>query len=230
MPEELQELPLFPLETVLFPFASIQLHVFEQRYRQLVHDCMESDRAFGIVLIRSGIETDPHVEPYLVGTAVRITNLHSYDDGRLDIQVQGEHRFRIRRLDDSKPYLVGHVEPVIEADAEDSPRTDALMMRAREDFQMLVEGLIARPGFNVQVIYPSDPMSLSFTIANLLPIENRDKQSLLETTDSLERLSRIIPILEQQLLQIDELRARLRSPEEPRRLRHTDLSDWISPN
>lgn len=230
MAEQLEELPLFPLETVLFPFASIQLHVFEDRYRRMITECMESDSPFGIVLIRSGHETDVHIEPYLVGTAVRIMHVHTYDDGRMDLQVQGERRFRIRRLDESRPYLTGYVEPVIEGDPEDTPRTDALMHKAREDFQMLVEGLIARPGFNVQVIFPADPMALSFTIANLLPIENREKQSLLETTDTLERLARLIPILENQLLEIDDLRSRIYSDQGPRRLTHTDLAEWINPN
>ncbi|MBX3120024.1 MAG: LON peptidase substrate-binding domain-containing protein [Fimbriimonadaceae bacterium] len=230
MAEQLEELALFPLETVLFPFASVQLHVFEDRYREMVSECMEDGRLFGIVLIRSGSETDEHIEPYLVGTAVRIVNLHTYDDGRMDLQVQGEHRFRIRRLDESKPYLTGLVEPVIEGEPDDSPRTDALVLKAREDFQLLVEGLIARPGFNVQVIFPPDPMALSFTIANLLPIENREKQSLLETTDTIERLSRIIPILENQLLEIDDLRSRIYDDRGPRRLTHTDLREWINPN
>lgn len=230
MPDQLRELALFPLETVLFPYASIQLHVFEDRYREMVRDCMEFDKPFGIVLIRSGHETDAHIEPYLVGTAVRIKQVHTYEDGRMDLHVQGEDRFRIRRLDESRTYLTGYVEPVVEAEAEDSPRTDALMLKAREDFQMLVEGLIARPGFNVQVIFPTDPMALSFTIANLLPIENREKQSLLETTDTLERLARLIPILENQLLEIDDLRMRIHEDSAPRRVTHTELSDWIHPN
>src|SRR5579863_7566944 len=111
MSQELEELPLFPLSTVLFPYATVQLHVFEERYRQLVHDCLQLDTSFGIVLIRSGPEVGGQAEPYMVGTTVRITRVHTYDDGRMDIQVQGERRFRIRRIDNTKAYLVGHVEP-----------------------------------------------------------------------------------------------------------------------
>ena len=116
MSEKLEELPLFPLETVLFPYAALQLHVFEERYRDMVRDCMSSDKPFGIVLIRSGDMTGGSAEPYMVGTAVRIVQVYTYEDGRLDIQVQGERRFRIRKIDESKPYLVGWVEPVIELD------------------------------------------------------------------------------------------------------------------
>lgn len=231
MSEGLEELPLFPLETVLFPYASIQLHVFEHRYREMVRECVEHDRPFGIVLLKKGSEVgDPDAEPYLVGTAVRIRHIHTYEDGRMDLHVQGERRFRIRRFDESRPYLTGLVEPVLERDTGNSPRSDALVFKAQECFQILVEGLLARPGFNVQIVYPSDPVALSFTIANLLPIENLEKQRLLETTDTMERLASLIPILERQLDEIDELRKQMIDPTVPYRLTMSDLEEWIHPN
>ncbi len=196
MSHELEELPLFPLSTVLFPYATVQLHVFEDRYRQLVRDCLQFNTSFGIVLIRSGSEVGENAEPYMVGTTVRITKVHTYDDGRMDIQVQGERRFRIRKLEESKPYMVGFVEPVLELEMEDSPRADALIMKAREDFEIWIQKLISRSDFNVQVRFPEDRVALSFAIANLLPIENLEKQRLLETTDTLERIQGLIPILE----------------------------------
>ncbi len=230
MSQSFEELALFPLETVLFPYATIQLHVFEDRYRELVRDCIEFDRPFGIVLIREGREVGSGSDPYLVGTAVRIVRVHTYDDGRMDLQVQGERRFRVRRFDDSGSYLVGHVEPVVELEGEDTPRAHALLSRARESFQMLIQGLLWRPNFNVQVIFPNDPVALSFTIANLLPMENRDKQRLLETTDTLERLSGLLPILERQLLDVDKLREEFAEKQRAWRLRPADLQEWINPN
>src|ERR1700722_14730512 len=167
MSHELEELPLFPLSTVLFPYATVQLHVFEDRYRQLVRDCLQFDTSFGIVLIRSGSEVGENAEPYMVGTTVRITKVHTYDDGRMDIQVQGERRFRIRELDESRPYLIGKVEPVIEHAIEESDRAEELLTRAREEFEVLIQRLFARQEFSVQVVFPTDPGALSFTIANL---------------------------------------------------------------
>src|SRR5579862_1007437 len=164
MSQELEELPLFPLSTVLFPYATVQLHVFEERYRQLVRDCLQFDTSFGIVLIRAGSEVGETAEPYMVGTTVRITRIHTFDDGRMDIQVQGERRFRIRRLEETKPYLVGFVEPVVELETEDSPRADALVMKAREDFEIWIHKLISRSDFNVQVKFPEDRVALSFAI------------------------------------------------------------------
>jgi uncharacterized protein len=222
MSQTLEELPLFPLSTVLFPYAQVQLHVFEERYRQMVQDCVEFDKPFGIVLIRSGSEVGGDAEPYMVGTTVRIVWMHTFEDGRMDIQVQGERRFRIRRLDESKPYLVGLVEPVVELETEDTPRADALAMKAKEDFQIWIQQAMSRQEFNVKVRFPDDMVALSFAIANLVPMENRQKQRLLETTDTLERLSGLIPILEEQILE----------GQKPNyfKLRPEDLSEWITNN
>src|SRR5580700_933823 len=156
MAQELEELPLFPLNTVLFPYASVQLHVFEDRYREMVRTCLEFDRPFGIVLIRAGSEVSRHVDPYMVGTAVRIVQAETYDDGRMDIQVQGERRFRIRELDDwTRPYLLGRVEPVVEHAIEPSQRADDLLFQAREEFEVLIQRLFARQEFHVQVVFPT---------------------------------------------------------------------------
>ncbi len=198
-----EELPLFPLSTVLFPYAHVRLHVFEERYRQLVHDCLAEDGTFGIVLIRSGSEVGGPSEPYLVGTAVRILKVDKFDDGRMDIQVVGERRFRIRRLDESKPYLTGFVEPVIEIEPEDTPRADALALKAREDFQLWVTQTLGRRDLGVQIRFPEDRVALSFAIANALGIDDLEKQRLLELTDTVERLAGLIPHLEMQIIEAD---------------------------
>jgi len=221
MSQELEELPLFPLNTVLFPYASLQLHVFEDRYRQMVRLCMEEDRPFGIVLIRSGTETG-EADPYMVGTAVRIVKVHDLEDGAMDIQVHGERRFRIRRFDESRPFLVGMVEPVVELEIEESDRASDMLSRAREDFVHFVQRLLRRQDFNVKVAVSQDPVVLSFTIANMLPIENLAKQRLLETTDTLERVEELIPILETELLES-------KTPTFYR-VGQRELQEWIHPN
>jgi Lon protease-like protein len=229
MAHELEEMPLFPLNTVLFPYASVRLHVFEDRYRELVSDCMAFDRPFGIVLIRSGSEVGGPAEPYLVGTAVRIQKVHTYEDGRMDIQVLGERRFRIRSLDDSKPYLVGHVEPVIEHVIEESPDADSVLMRAREEFELFIQRNFARQDFSVQVVFPTDPLALSFTIANFLPMENLEKQRLLETTDTIERLQDLLPVLEQQIIEAEQQYVQSHPPN-LYQLSGDDLREWVWPN
>lgn len=224
MPHELEELPLFPLEAVLFPFASLRLHIFEERYRQMVRLCLEQDRPFGVVLIRSGSETGPEApEPYLVGTAVRILQAETYEDGRMDIHVFGERRFRIRELDDAKyPYLVGRVEPITELPLDDDPANDRFFALVRERFEVLVQRLFLKQEFDVEVVFPTDPTALSFTVANMLQMENLQKQRLLETTDTLDRLNSLLPVLEQQI--------ELTDAPDYFRVGGADLSDWINSN
>ncbi len=201
MAEHLEEMPLFPLNTVLFPYAQILLHVFEDRYREMIRHCMQNDQGFGIVLIRSGGEVGEPADPYLIGTAVRIVSVQTFDDGKMDVKVQGERRFRIRKMDEeSQPYLIGQVEPVIEMVVEDTPRTDALLIKTREYVQSYIESYFSRFDMKIaKVKLPQDATALSFVVANFLQIENIQKQHLLETTDTLDRITEMIPILERHL-------------------------------
>lgn len=219
----LEELPLFPLHTVLFPYAQLQLHVFEDRYREMVRSCVEFDRPFGIVLIREGSEVGGIASPYMVGTAVRILKVIPYDDGRMDIHVEGERRFRIRELDEeSEPYLIGKVEPVIEVEIEEDADSQSVFGEAKEQFEQLIQKIFSRQEFNVSVKLPTDPVVLSFTIANMLHMENLAKQRLLETTDTLERVATLIPILQMQNLETKQTNYY--------RIGGEDLREWIHPN
>ncbi|HWD40792.1 MAG TPA: LON peptidase substrate-binding domain-containing protein [Fimbriimonas sp.] len=225
MPPQLEELPLFPLHTVLFPHANLRLHIYEERYREMIRMCLRESRPFGVVLIRSGSESGPLADPYLVGTAARIVQAETYEDGRMDIHVMGERRFRIRELDDrSNSFLVGRVEPVVEEAISSSPEIEALIAHAREDFEVLIRRFFERERIAVdRVKFPDDPVELSFSIANHLAIENLEKQRLLETTDTVERLADLAPILEVHIREI--------SPHtECYRMTSQDLREWISPN
>lgn len=223
MGDRLEELPLFPVNTVLFPYAQLQLHVFEDRYREMVRYCTNNDQSFGVALIRSGEEVGGQAEPYMVGTAVRIVSVHTFDDGKMDLRVHGERRFRVRRLEVDRPYPVGWVEPVYELEIEDMERAEDLVLRSREYIQAYIENYFAR--FQVAVAkikLPTDPTALSFVIANFLQIENLEKQRLLETTDTLERLEDMIPILEQHIVEA-------KSPD-AHKVTRQHMEEWIHPN
>lgn len=189
----------------------------------MLNECIEFEQPFGVVLIRTGQEVGAGPpEPYMVGTAVRIVRYSTYEDGKMDVFVQGERRFRVRKLDESKPYLVGFVEPVIEIDVQDSPRTDALTMRVRESFEMLIAGTFSGSEFNVKVRLPDDPTMLSFAIAHFLPLENIEKQRLLETTDTLDRLTELRHLIEHQIVHARTPRYYKLSMEH--------LEEWMNPN
>ena len=120
MSDRLEEMPLFPLNTVLFPHAQVQLHIFEDRYREMIAYCTETDQPFGVCLIRTGEEVTGQAEPYMVGTAGRILSVHKFEDGKMDVRVQGERRFRVRRLEENRPSATKRTgSPSIEATDDD---------------------------------------------------------------------------------------------------------------
>ena len=97
-------LPLFPLELVLYPGASLPLHIFEPRYRQMIAACLEEGSAFGVVLETDGERSE-------VGCTAEIRSvLTRYPDGRLDILTEGRRRFRLLGTDEEMPYLRGSVD------------------------------------------------------------------------------------------------------------------------
>jgi Lon protease-like protein len=232
MPESLTELPLFPLETVLFPDGALQLHIFEDRYREMVRGCIENGSSFGIVLVRPRASASEPPEPYMVGTTVRIEDVHTYPDGRLDVRVHGDERFRIRKLDDTQAYLVGFVEPVLESPPSSSERLEDLTAEARTYFQTFIEGIIGQQDQVFRVVCPEDPVALSFKIANMLQIENLEKQRLLETVDTVERFEALVPILREHLEDIGEYADLYRTSAAIRVYQVTpeDLRDWSGPN
>lgn len=106
------QLPLFPLNTVLFPGMPLHLHIFEPRYRHMVQTCMAGDQTFGVVLIRQGVEAlGPLAEPHGVGCTAHIVETMPLGGNRMNLAAVGQERFRIHELDrNSEPYLVGKVE------------------------------------------------------------------------------------------------------------------------
>jgi Lon protease-like protein len=106
-----RELPLFPLNTVLFPEMTLPLRIFEPRYLQMVEDCMREDALFGVVCIQSGPEVGGPALPYTIGTTARIVGVERESPELLHVVTVGQERFRIRELVSGKPYLVGKVEP-----------------------------------------------------------------------------------------------------------------------
>jgi uncharacterized protein len=221
MATDLHELPLFPLNMVLYPHARVQLHVFEMRYRQMIRKCLDDGIPFGVVLIRSGEEIGMSAEPYMVGTAVRIEDIFSFPDGRYDVTVTGTARFRIRSIDESLPYLTGKVEFLHEDPPQDEVELFDLTAMARRMCEKIIRDQVEHLDLNFSVMFPEEPDKLSFAIANMIELPLLQKQMLLETTDTMHRLTELVEVLRS--LKIEDS-----SPY--RKLRATDLNNWISSN
>jgi Lon protease-like protein len=188
------ELPLFPLDVVLFPGEDLPLHIFEPRYRLMINECYEQKKPFGIVLRRPNSE---HLkeEPYSVGTMAEIEVLDRLEDGRMNLIARGLQRFRILDQHREKPYLSGLVE-VYEDRAEQDQTQTIYANQARELFNAYLQVLIEVIGKeDIEFNLPTAPEDLSHFIAYFLDVQNERKQQLLELTSTTQRLEEEIDIL-----------------------------------
>lgn len=191
MPEQL---PVFPLNTVMFPGLTVPLHVFEDRYRALVHHLLTisdaSMRVFGIVAIREGYEVGQHGVQSLhrVGCVVQLTSVEAYDDGRFDIEVVGRQRMRLEDLDTSGRYLVGDVTKLTERTPKgsDTSTEAARTLGTFEEYRRRLSDM--RGGDVLDAAMPKDPEYLSYSLAATCLLTLAERQAMLEAEHSLERL------------------------------------------
>jgi len=184
------ELPLFPLNIVLFPGMPLPLQVFEERYVEMVELCVREKRPFGVVLIRDGVaERGPMAEPCAVGTTAQITQVEKLDEsGRMIIITLGRERFRIHALRKDKPYLVGEVEAL----NLDVGQETLLASETKLLFPLVEEYLeiMSRNGdVDMEASdLPHDPQRLMYLAAAVIQLPLQIKQGLLEIDDARELL------------------------------------------
>jgi len=185
-------LPLFPLTTVLFPGMRLPLHIFEQRYRQLVADLLEQPepRQFGVIAIRKGRETgvDGVTALYDVGCIATVRKVEPREDGRFDLLTVGAQRFRLLRMDSSRPYFQGEVEPLAEETGDPAAAAYATQ-RVQAAFRGYLNALADRGGGVISVAdLPDEPLLLSYVVGAAMIIDLPERQSLLATQDAVSRL------------------------------------------
>jgi hypothetical protein len=188
-----ETLPLFPLGTVLYPGLLLPLHIFEERYRQLVRDLLETSgpQHFGVVAIRKGRETgiDGISALYEIGCTARLRQVAKHPDGRFDLVTVGTQRFRLAELDHSRPYLQGQVDLLAE-DTGDQGAARLAAQSAREAFRGYLDALASQGAGPVrEPDLPDEPTALSYAIAATMIIDLRDRQALLAEPDAAGRLA-----------------------------------------
>lgn len=178
----MDEIGLFPLGVVLLPTERIPLHIFEPRYRELIGECLEEGREFGLVLADDEGMRD-------VGTRAAVTNvLERFDDGRLNVVVEGRERFRLVELTSGRSFQTGEIEPLDDTGGEPEP---AAVERAVELLRKL--GEIAGADVDELAVTSEAP---SFELAARVDFEPQLKQQLLELRSEPERLDRLSELLE----------------------------------
>src|SRR5271157_23149 len=196
-------LPLFPLELVLLPEEPLPLHIFEERYREMIGECLQAKTSglgrqdFGVVLAKGQ-------EISNVGCSAQIVNLtRKYEDGRMDILTVGRRRFEILLTNEEKPYLQGAVE-YFEDEGPEAPSEETAelaIQRFREAMRKL------RHAAEMPIHLPRPYRYLSFRIAAALPLDLGFKQQLLTLRNEPERLTlvqRALEILMNQLEQVQQ--------------------------
>jgi Lon protease-like protein len=180
------EIPLFPLNTVLFPGTPLQLHIFEERYKSLVSYCRKANSPFGVVLIQKGAEAfGPMAEPYSIGCTAQITHIQPLGQGRMNIIALGLERFRILTTRSNLPYLVGIVEP-IPIDPQGTEALDLAAKAIQPWFERYISQMNRVEGGELKLPDSvSDPLSFAYISAMLLQIPAKEKQDLLEIDDPL---------------------------------------------
>jgi uncharacterized protein len=211
----LTKLPLFPLGTVLFPGMLLPLHIFEDRYKELMRDLLDSPepRQFGVIAIKKGRETGVEGVSSLfeVGCTSTVREAEQNDQGGYEVVTVGTQRFRLEAIDESRSYLQGDVE-LLPEDAEDSGDSAAAGRAAHlvaQAFQGYLDVLTARGLAQVNVPeLPQGPALLSYLVAASMILDLPDRQALLAEPDSLSRLTAERAMLVRETTMLQTLTAR----------------------
>lgn len=195
-------LPLFPLNTVLFPGVPLPLHVFEERYRILVGELVEgtAPRRFGVVALRHGLEAGEDFEReslHDLGCVAEVRRVDTYADGRFDLVTFGGPRFRLLDVDDARPYLRGTVEYLPEEIGEPGGLTAAVV----GEFARYCDAVAGATGNDVpEPALPEDDAALvSWVVAAAMRLDLPEKQALLAVPDAASRLRRELSLLRREV-------------------------------
>jgi Lon protease-like protein len=184
--------PLFPLGTVLFPGLQLPLHIFEERYRQLVRDLLAEPEPgqFGVIAIRKGRETgvDGVSALYEIGCIAALRQVREHPDGRFDLVTAGTQRFRLVSLEHGRPYLRGEVDLLAE-DTGDEAAAAVAVRAVQRAFGDYLVALAARGVGEITIPeLPDEPVALSYLVAASMVVDLPDRQALLAEPDALRRL------------------------------------------
>jgi hypothetical protein len=215
-------LPLFPLNSVLFPGLVLPLNIFEQRYRAMMRDLSklgeDAPRRFAVVAIRDGHEValsapgmpdttalpergptagfggEPIKAFHPVGCVADAATIREKDDGRFDVLATGTTRFRLLSVDASGPYLVGEIEAIPETRGEGAGALAWGVLRAFRTYQKRLAGANER-SLGTEQELPEEPSVVSYLVAAAAVLDTPTKQRLLEAPDTARRLEQELKIL-----------------------------------
>jgi Lon protease-like protein len=174
----MMKIPIFPLETVLFPGAALPLHIFEERYREMIGECLSEDKTFGVV--RADGE-----KMAIIGCTAKVVRVQErYPDGRMDILCEGVQRFEIEGLDESRSFLQAEVD-FFDDEGEKSTRGQ------REEVAALHFATLHLAGIETPAMHLDLNAPVAFQLADALPSDLGFKQQLLGSRSDADRTTRL---------------------------------------
>lgn len=202
-------IPLFPLNTVLFPSMPIHLHIFEPRYQLMMRRCIDQQQPFGVVLIHEGVEAGGELaRPHTVGCTARIVETEPLPEGRMNLTAIGDERFHVRETLHDQPYLVGRVEqfPLEQPHTIQIARARRLLHAYVRHYLRLLHQLnyqeLDLRGFEL----PEDALLLLYLAAALLQVPNSEKQGLLSISAAPQMLSQVLRLYRRENAVISRLK------------------------
>jgi len=189
-------LPIFPVpEVVMFPEMNLPLHIFEEKYKQLISDCLKSDKLFGIVLEKEGNLCAK------IGTLVEIIDVETLEDGLMNILIEGKKRFEIVSFLTEEPYYVAEIQSYEDTDTEIDNELKSSLKQIRQLASKALKtfDLISEEEQSRKIKLPNKPEELLFLIATNLTCPHEEKQFILETRSIKDRAEKIIPLLDEEL-------------------------------
>lgn len=188
-------IPLFPLKVVLFPGMLLPLHIFEERYKIMTRECLDSDEPFGVVLAKTTESSQGNVanslyleDVYNIGTTAHITAVEHLKDGRMNVITVGQERFIIKNIEVGREnILIGQVDPFPLQD-DNSPTIGRLAQKLRPIIKRYIDHLADASGEDLsEATLPTDPKALAFLAGTAIQGPLPEKQKLL-STESLSTL------------------------------------------
>lgn len=210
MEARVHELPLFPLNVVLFPGQSLPLHIFEPRYRVMIKKCVDNNQPFGMVL---AMDEEPDA-PASIGTSARVTEVKRLPDGRMNIVTMGEDRFKLHDFRESEQgYLIGDVSdfPLEESEPVDPAITAKVRRQLARYLKLLADANGMKFRFDQ---FPESPSEIALFAAIALRIPLEAKQELLAEEQLAGLLNRETIVLSEELKMMQIVASAIQPPED----------------
>ena len=201
-----KDIPLFPLNVVLFPGMMLPLHIFEERYKTMVEGCLATDQTFGVVLSKSELAQAPNVanlfldDIYNVGTTARIAAIERLENDRLNLITVGQERFLIKEISAGKDdFLIGRVDPFPMKNRTISIEIDGMIQKLKPMIKQYFDYLADASGEDLSnAKLPTDPTALAYLVGTAIQGPLPDKQELLSTESLITLIAKTVNVLDRE--------------------------------